>query len=52
MPDDRLDMAAANRAASTNPDIPTGRPATMKWGNNWSAALVRVWPDGISELFF
>ena len=46
MPEERLDMAAANSPATTRPLRPMGMPNAMKRGKRVSASLRIVWPSG------
>ena len=46
-PEDRLDMAAANKPAIANPLIPTGNWITMNLGKSWSASAKIPWPSNM-----
>ena len=44
-PDERLDIAAARIPDATNPEIPTGKPTSINFGNKLSACSVKVCPS-------
>ena len=46
-PEERLDIAAASKPATTSPLIPTGIPRAMNRGKRVSASARMVWPSGI-----